>query len=154
VIEDNGYHDVTVQFEDGTIVTGYKRDSIRRGEIKLQAHSILGQVYKMNNGQTCEVIDDKSYEDVTVRFEDGTIVEHCSRMRVKNGSIRNPNYNPNSILGQTFIMNNGQKCVVLEDNSFKEVTVQFEDGTVVENCLRSRVKPKFILICSRKSWLY
>jgi len=53
--------------------------------------SIKGQTACMRCGMECTVIEDKGYSDITVKFEDGTIVEHLSRDKFREKRIKNPN---------------------------------------------------------------
>lgn len=45
-----------------------------------------------NNGQTMTIIGYKNWNDIDIRFEDGTIVKNRGYSAFKSGKIRNPNY--------------------------------------------------------------
>ena len=106
VMEYNGYKDITIKFADGTILTKQRLDKFNSGHIKnpnYNGDSIKGRILMMNCGMEAEVIEDFGNEDITVKFTDGTIKEHCTRHNFINGKIRNPNLANNHSLPQTFI---------------------------------------------------
>lgn len=41
-----------------------------------------------------------------------------------------------TILNETKLMNCGMRCTVIEDNKSKDISVKFEDGTIVEHIRR------------------
>ena len=43
-------------------------------------------------------------------------------------------------VGETKTMNCGINATVLADNGYKKITIQFEDGTIVENCRRDKFR--------------
>lgn len=147
VIEDNNYDNITVQFEDGTIKKNCSRGNFRKGNISNPTfgrgktrsikYSILGETRVMNNGMKCTVIEDNNSQDISVKFEDGTIRNNCSRSSFRRGNISNPSLGRGkansikySILGETRVMNNGMKCTVIEYNNRNDIKVKFEDGYI------------------------
>ena len=58
---------------------------------KKRVTTIKGQTEKMHCGMECTVIEDKGYQNITVQFEDGTIIENTSREKFREKSIKNPN---------------------------------------------------------------
>lgn len=145
VIEDNGRNNIVVKFEDG-YVTKSNRYNFNRGKIiniNYVKGSILGQIAEMKCGMKCTVIEDKNSKDISVQFEDGTLVEHIRRDYFKARTIANPTLGKNytrlsnaSIKGKTKIMKTGMKCTVIEDLGKNNIIVQFEDGIIKENCSR------------------
>ena len=146
VIEDRGSKHIDVQFEDGTIVTNVTRTSFRertianptlgKGYALSKKTNIVGQTRMMNCGLECTVIYDRGSRDIDVQFEDGTIVS-SRRDIFLQGLIKNPNYDPTSILGQKRRMNCGQMCEVIEDKGSEQIAVKFEDGYIRFNCSRA-----------------
>ena len=68
----------------------------------------------MNNGMKCCVIEDKGSSNITVKFEDGTIVSKQRRDYFKKKTIANPNLGTRfsvkkktSIKGRKKIMKSG-----------------------------------------------
>lgn len=134
--------DIDIQFEDGTIVYHKQYVSFLNGCIK-NPNSRLNEVRRMNNGQSAVVKEYRKATDIDIKFEDGTIVTHRSYNAFLNGSIRNPNkisdrelnkkHNKPSVIhkGEERTMNNGEKATIIAYRSFKDIDVQFEDGTVI-----------------------
>ena len=137
VIEDNGPKDISVRFEDGFEKHHVERNAFKKGGIYNPASkSIVGQKKTMNCGMECTVISDEGSAKLVVQFADGTILENQRRDTFKNGNIRNPNYDPTSIIGQEKRMNCGLVCKVIEDFGSENITVQFENGIIREKCSR------------------
>jgi len=98
----------------------------------------------MNCGMACTVIKYLNAMDISVQFEDGTIVEHKSVDAFQNGAIANPTLGNKytrklntSILGESKRMNCGMICTVIEDNGSMDITVKFEDETIVNHRTRN-----------------
>jgi len=106
--------------------------------------SAIGESKMMKCGMTATIIAYVNYDDISVKFEDGTIVEHIRKDRFTNGTIKNPNMpaeksissskiayaKKDSYVGKTNVMNCGLKATVIEDFGCKDITVQFEDGLI------------------------
>jgi DNA-directed RNA polymerase subunit RPC12/RpoP len=80
-------------------------------------------------GLLMTIIVYRNSKDIDVQFEDGTIVEHKDYRNFKNGGIRNPNYR----IGESIINKQGLKMTIIEYINCRDITVQFEDGTIVEH---------------------
>lgn len=142
VIEDNGANDITVKFEDG-FVKKSKRRAFKLKQIdNPHTHSLLGKKLMMKCGMEAEVIEDKGYDNISVRFSDGTVVHNRSRYSFSSKVIDNPNYNKFSVMGQKAIMNCGMECEVIEDNGWDDITVIFSNGIVKKHCPRYKFKAK------------
>ena len=84
--------DIDVRFEDGEVVVHKAYDSFKKGKIanpniKTSAENCLGETHMMNCGMEATIVRYGRYEDIDVRFEDGTIVEHKSYNPFKKGEI-------------------------------------------------------------------
>lgn len=114
-----------------------------------------GEVNKANNGLMMKIIACRSADDIDIEFEDGFVVYHKNYANFKKGSIRHPNVkNPNLIeaglrttnlkrktrkkeyarnkyIGMTKQMNNGMVAKIIEYVDWYNISVQFEDGTIV-----------------------
>ena len=101
----------------------------------------IGETRIMNNGLKATIIAKRSYRDIDVQFEDGTIVKNRTYINFKNGRISNSVKRTKIPIGQyvgrTKVMNNGLKAMVIEEESGKNLTIQFEDGTIVYNKTRT-----------------
>ena len=103
---------------------------------------------RLNNcGLIMKIVAYRSANDLDVKFNDGTIVEHKSYNNFLNGKIKNPNssakpsYNKDSrlkkyrekIIGKINTANCGQKMIIIAVKSATDITVKFEDGSIVEH---------------------
>ena len=151
IIEYRTGQDIDIQFEDGVIVKNRSVYSFDKGGIKhpnINTRSLLtsikGKTSVMNNGMKATVIEDRNSNDIDIRFEDGVIVRNRDRASFNNGCIAHPDFrNLHSglvILNQTKIMKNHMQATVIKDCGFNKLTVEFADGTVVENQSRSEFK--------------
>ena len=98
IIEYRNSKDIDIQFEDGTIVKNKSYNDFKKGMIKnpnlpnTQIKNRVGESNITTNGQTMTIIGYKNWNDIDVRFEDGTIVKNRGYSAFKSGKIRNPNY--------------------------------------------------------------
>ena len=93
----------------------------------------IGEKTKMKNGQIATIVVYRSVGDIDVQFEDGTVVKHRRMQNFYSGEIKNPNYDPSSILGMKLKMLNGLYAVCVRYGNSKDIDIQFEDGTIVTN---------------------
>lgn len=90
-------------------------------------------------------------KDLTLQYENGTIVEDCCRDKFQEGKIKSLPSQPTKItskkqkdsqkksyVGRTAVMNCGLKATVIEDFGYYNITVEFEDGLVKRNCRRDK----------------
>ena len=73
--------DIDVRFEDDTIIKHrqygeFKKGTIVNQNIKASAENRLGETRMMNCGMKATIIRYGKADDIDVRFEDGTVVEH------------------------------------------------------------------------------
>ena len=72
-----------------------------------------------------------SSKDITVKFEDGTIAEHCDYYAFKNGAIRKP---IPSRIGERNKNAKGEEFEIIEYKNSKDITIKFlDDGTILEH---------------------
>jgi ribosomal protein S27E len=101
IIEYNNANDITVKFEDGSInktfYNEFKNGRVRKTNIKddrKRDHiERLGQRKMMNCGMECEIIKYDAHDDITVKFDDGYIIEHREYAEFLKGGIQNKNLN-------------------------------------------------------------
>ena len=82
-----------------------------------------GENRKMTCGDVATIIKYCSADDISVRFEDGTIVEHRQYSQFKRGGIQNPNtFSSNDRIsnklskeriGMTHLASNGQMMTII-----------------------------------------
>ena len=136
IIRYGGYKDIDVRFEDGTVVehkgySAFKRGEIANPNVKTFANR-LDETRMMNCGMEATIIRYSRRDDIDVRFEDGTVIEHRQYNQFERGNIANPNFKA-SRLGETRMMNCGMEATIIRYNTGKDIDVRFEDETVVEH---------------------
>ena len=63
------------------------------------ANKYVGLVRVSLKGQKMEIVEYFRYSDITVKFEDGTLVYHTTMPNFKTGKIANPNFWRNHYVG-------------------------------------------------------
>lgn len=100
--------------------------------------SKIGETIRAKNGQLMTIIVFNSTRDITVQFEDGTIVEKIRYQQFQQGSVGNPNFSiadkiAKEKLGEESISNTGEKMKIIAYRGCRDLDVQFEDGEVLHN---------------------
>lgn len=95
----------------------------------------LGETQMMNYGMEATIVRYGRYEDIDVRFEDGSMVEHKAYSAFKKGEIANPNMKASAKnrLGETRMMKCGMEATIIRYENATDIDVRFKDGTVVKN---------------------
>ena len=95
----------------------------------------LGETKMMNCGMKATIVRYGRYEDIDVRFEDGSMVEHKAYSAFKKGEIANPNMKASAEnrLGETRMMKCGMEATIIQYKNAMDIDVRFEDGAVVEH---------------------
>ena len=110
-----------------------------------------GETRIMNCGMPARIVTDNGDNQVTIQFEDGTIVENCHRDEFYKGKNKNLSIKQQlkearkqatlkSYVGKSAIMNCGLKATVIQDFGCNNITVQFEDGLVKKHCRRDKFR--------------
>ena len=152
-IEYRGADDIDIQFEDGTVVFGKTKNSFYKGQIsnpKIGAaqvkkrSSIENMTRKMNCGMNATCIAYRKSNDIDVQFEDGTIVRSTNKSSFLKGKIANPSlgryftiFGDTNCLNETRTMNCGMSATCIEFINVDNITVRFEDGTIIQNKSKS-----------------
>lgn len=136
IIRYGGYKDIDVRFEDGTVVehkgySAFKRGEIANPNVKTFANR-LDETRMMNCGMEATIIRYSRRDDIDVRFEDGTVIEHRQYNQFERGNIANPNFKA-SRLGETRMMKCGMKATIIRYGKYTDIDVRFEDGTIIEH---------------------
>lgn len=121
---------ITVQFDDGTIVTNKNLVDFKRGNIGKPIENRIGKVSKSNSGLNMTIIRYTSYRDIDIQFDDGTIVKHKDYGSFLRGEIAYPQ---SKRLGERKISKNGREMKIIVYRNYKDIDIQFDDGTVVEH---------------------
>ena len=107
---------------------------------------IIGKKVMQHCGMNATCIAYRGNKDIDIKFEDGTVVYHKTKIHFINGGIANPNINiaaingkkysivkRDEVLNKSIIMKNGQAATCINYNNAKDIDVKFEDGTIVYN---------------------
>ncbi len=139
--------DVDVELETGEIVnTRWSRliigEVIPKGfnssytQVKRAKEKWEGQTNIASNGMKITLVEYRSQDDIDVLFEDGYLA-HTSIQFFTKGQITNPNYDiyehQGSVhVGEETVNSQGLKMKILRYKRWADITVEFEDGTVVD----------------------
>ena len=128
---------ITVEFSDGTVMTNVDATSLRNHTLQKKEQHLIGKTNMTNLGQKMTIIDDSKRSNLTIQFEDGTIVHNISYTRFLHGEVGNPNYSlldkhKNQYIGKEFYVNKGQKVKVIDYVKSTDIKIQFETGCVVK----------------------
>lgn len=121
---------ITVQFDDGTIVTNKNLVDFKKGNIGKPIENRIGKVGKSNSGLNMTIIRYTSYRDIDIQFDDGTIVKHKDYGSFLRGEIAYPQ---SKRLGERKISKNGREMKIIVYRNYKDIDIQFEDGTIVQH---------------------
>lgn len=130
---------LTIQFEDGTIVKGVRYSRFKKGEVgkpndrhSNNFHTRINEINKHKCGQTIKIIRYDGFRDMDVQFEDGTIVKNTNYRSFKNGTVRHDIVDKDNIVNEISI-NQGMIMKIIGCNNKHSISIEFEDGTTVEN---------------------
>mgnify|MGYP000843797179 CR=1 FL=1 len=92
IIEYRSCNDIDVQFENGVIVKNKTYSCFKSGEIGLPKdyNKRVGEINTANNGIKIRIIEYRSFFDIDLQFEDGTIVTNKSYDSFKKGTVKHP----------------------------------------------------------------
>ena len=135
IVEYKSNNNITVEFVDGAIAYGKKYEAFTKGAIgypKDWAKKYIGSRKLMNCGLWAEIIDYKSYRNITVKLEDGTDSGHIEYNRsykdFEHGGIHKSEDRTITKVGERNKMNCGLWATITEYRSCADITLQFEDG--------------------------
>lgn len=129
-------NDIDIQFEDGTIVEHRIYREFKKGRIRnpnFFSASRIGEKKVNKQGLQMEIIKYSSYNDIAVKFEDGTIVSNKTYFGFKEGTIEHPNVGLLTRKNSEKLSKCGLKMKVIEYRMADDIDIQFEDGFIVSN---------------------
>lgn len=129
-----GTNNITVKFEDGTVVYNKTFNSFKNGEIakeKIDYESKrVGESIRHSNGMLMTIIAYRSSIDVDIMFEDGTIVRHKRYDVFKNREIKYPfEHKLRDKKGERRYNNSGLGMTVKCYRNSHDIDVICDDGT-------------------------
>ena len=90
-----------------------------------------GEIMTATNGQKMTLIRYVNSQDITVKFEDGTVVENKSYDSFSKGKIANPNFNIFDKVGEKGVAYNGLEMEIIAYRRYDDIDIRFETGEVV-----------------------
>jgi hypothetical protein len=138
-------NDIDVEFSDGSVVEHTTYQSFRTYKIPCPdtrekfTNSKIGEKSIADNGQEMEILEYKDSRHITIKFDDGTIVTDKTYSAFRHGNIGNPNNicrgkaRKTTRVGEKRKASNGQEMEIVEYYQSNNITVRFEDGTIVPN---------------------
>lgn len=112
--------------------------------------SHIGEVYSTALYGDLTIIGYNNRDDVRVRFEDGTIKDHCRMQNIRSGYVANPVEKKRRAddgrakhVGKSYMTKNG-KATIIEYINYRDVTIEWESGIVQEHMQLSNLKKVII----------
>jgi len=121
------YQDVDIQYEDGEIKT--TRYEYFTKKTKRYPLSHLGEEAFASDGSVIKCVAYRSYNDIDVLFDNGKILEHTTYHSFMHRKLKKPT----PVVGEIVTASNGQLMQIIEYFDAQNCTVEFEDGTIVQN---------------------
>ena len=129
-------NNITIRFENGDIRTNIGCTEFKTGQVREdKKRKYIGIKVRAKNGQIMECIDYIKSNNITVKFEDNTVVYNLQVKPFLEGNVRNPNrphplIKRNERLNKQFTLKNGETVRVIEYETYKNVTVESSDGSI------------------------
>ena len=146
IIRYGSYTDIDVKFEDGEIAKNVTYQRFNEGSIlnpsvirSREPKSRIGECKMMNNGQYATIIKYRKHDDIDVQFEDKYVARNKKYRSFQKGQIVNPSVplkrkiDDKGRIGETLIMNCGEKATIIDYRKWDDIDVKFEDGTIVKH---------------------
>lgn len=142
IIDYTGALNITVRFEDGTVVKKKQYGNFLKGTIgnpsvvgsrtyaRVNGVSRIGESVMQKCGQKATIVEYKDYHNIAICFEDGTVVQGRSYKVFLKGEIYNPCLYGERI-GESRMQRCGQMATIVECPNSRNITVKFDDGTLV-----------------------
>ncbi len=134
IIRYGGCHDIDVQFEDGYIAKNKEYAAFKKGSIANPKYlPRIGEISYTKSGEKITIIAYRNSGDIDVEFEDGFVAKHRRYENFLSGAIEKRECSRRKVthLGEKNRASNGQMMTITNYNSYEDLEVTFEDGTVV-----------------------
>ena len=92
----------------------------------------VGETRQMKCGLYATITGYRNSHDIDIKFEDGVLALHKYYRDFRMGLIKHK-FGANYYIGMTVKSRMGQDVTIIDFKSKSNITVQFEDGTVVKN---------------------
>lgn len=147
IINYNGCKNITVQFEDGTTKVIKSYQQFKNGQVSYPVeHKIsrnttgkckqalknyrIGETRTID-GITMTIIGYVNSNDITIRLSTGYVLEHFNYKRFKE--CKQVPHVRMCKLGEQTVTKQGITAVIVDYNNTNNITVRFEDGTILKN---------------------
>lgn len=134
IIEYFNHKNITVRFSDGTVVKNARIEHFFTGKIRnpnFYPGQCIGEIRTMLNGQKATIIKYINWNDIDIKFEDGTINKGVNYSAFKDGRVKNENYLNLKWQGQKFVNKKGLTAEITHYEDYHHVEIIFEDGTTI-----------------------
>lgn len=131
IVDYRGCLDIDVQFEDGAIAKNKAYGSFKKGSIAYPRPERVKERRKMNNGKWATIVAYRNNSDIDVQFDDGAIAKDRTYGSFVRGTIAYPTAEKRK--GERRKMNNGMWATIIAYRGCSNITVQFDDGTIVKH---------------------
>lgn len=92
----------------------------------------IGTTVKATNGMMMTIIGYARHDQMTVQFEDGTIVDGIEYRWFMKGMVAHPKDKPGGRVGETKVSKWGEKMTIIEWEDYRHIKIQFDNGDVIE----------------------
>ena len=92
-----------------------------------------GEISFSTSGEKMEIVAYRKFNDIDVKFEDGSIAKKQNFKNFKLGNISNPSFYKKKYLGLEIKASNGMKMKIIDYRTMNDFDVQFEDGIIVKH---------------------
>lgn len=134
---------ITIQFEDGTIGKNKRYFALLKGQFQKDFNNSnrIGERRLMNCGVVAEIVEYNSYDNMTIRFDTGEIRNRVHYTKFCRGavSITGKHKLDSERIGYTFRTACGLNAKIVEYKEANNITIEFEDDTVIEHTRYSRI---------------
>ena len=141
IIDYMDYNNITVKWDDGAVAKEKNYGAFKRGEIQhpvgsseRQANDRLGEEKMMSCGGVAKIVNYRNAEDIDIKFDDNTVVEHATYYNFSKGTVWNPNIphtqSRSNRVGEEATMSCGQKATIIKYRNQYDMDIQFDDGEI------------------------
>lgn len=113
-----------------------------------------GETRVNNQGLKMTIVRYQNIRDIDVQFEDGTILASRNYNKFKIGRIQHPKYKRRVLsriakhreinINKSFVLHNGEIVSAVQYNGFRDITIQYADGTTQSGVSLSDLKSGYI----------
>lgn len=142
IIEYRNNRDIDVQLETGEVIYNVRYQQFKKGYglnanryIRLKDGRV-GETHRNNQGMLMTIIAYRSRNDIDIELEDGQILKHREYRNFLKGSIKSvKTYTRKQItrIGETHTSSNGLLMKIVKYNSSNDMSIEFEDGTIIDS---------------------